>query len=177
VTANPAEPGLEREFEERLAESGTLAFRVAYAVLRSREDAEDVAQEAAVRAYRAFQSLRDRESFRAWIARIAWRIALDRRRSDRRRQPREQAVAEDAAHGRTVEDIAASRQVEERVWRAVDDLPENLRVVVVLGAIEGHGLGDVAGLLGVPVGTVKSRLHQARQRLLEKLKWAVSVTK
>ena len=60
---------------------------------------------------------------------------------------------------------------------AVDGLPEKLRVVVVLGALEGHGLGEVAGLLGVPVGTVKSRLHEARRRLLEKLKWAVSDTK
>lgn len=177
VSANLAEPDLEREFEERLLESGTLAFRVAYAVLRSREDAEDVAQEAAVRAYRGFRDLRDRESFRAWIARIAWRIALDRRRADSRRLPREQAVVVGAAPGRTVEDMAASRQVEERVWRAVDGLPEKLRVVVVLGALEGHGLGEVAGLLGVPVGTVKSRLHEARKRLLEKLKWAVSDSK
>jgi RNA polymerase sigma-70 factor (ECF subfamily) len=177
VSANRAEPDLEREFEERLAESGTLAFRVAYAVLRNRADAEDVAQEAAVRAYRGFRDLRDRESFRAWIARIAWRTALDLRRSDRRRQPREQAVVEDAAPGRTVEEIAASRQLEDRVWRAVDGLPEKLRVVVVLGALEGHGLEEVAGLLGVPLGTVKSRLHEARRRLLEKLKWAVNDTK
>jgi RNA polymerase sigma-70 factor (ECF subfamily) len=177
VSANLADPDLEREFEERLAESGTLAFRVAYAVLRNRADAEDVAQEAAVRAYRGFRDLRDQESFRAWIARIAWRIALDRRRSDSRRLPREQAVVEGAAPVRTVEDLAASRQLEERVWRAVDGLPEKLRVVVVLGAVEGHGLGEVAGLLGVPVGTVKSRLHEARRRLLEKLKWAVSDTK
>jgi RNA polymerase sigma-70 factor, ECF subfamily len=170
VSAKPAGPDSEREFEELLAESGTLAFRVAYGVLRSREDAEDVAQEAAVRAYRRFRDLRDREKFRAWIARIAWRIALDRRRSDRRRAPREQAALAEGGGGATVEDVAASRQLEQKLWRAVDSLPESLRLVVVLGALEGHGLRDVAEILGLPVGTVKSRLHQARQRLLEKLK-------
>ena len=70
---------LDREFEERLTEASTLAFRVAYGVLRQREDAEDVAQEAAVRAYRGFTSLRNRDQFRSWLVRIAWRLALDRR--------------------------------------------------------------------------------------------------
>ena len=76
------EGALEREFEERLAEASTLAFRVAYGVLRRREDAEDVAQEAAVRAYRSFASLRNRDRFRAWLIRIAWRLAIDRRRTE-----------------------------------------------------------------------------------------------
>ena len=67
--------GLEREFEARLAESATLAFRVAYAVLRHREDAEDVAQEAMAQAYRNFARLQDRRCFRAWLVRIAWRMA------------------------------------------------------------------------------------------------------
>ncbi len=72
---------LEDEFEQRLGDSSTLAFRVAYGVLRQREDAEDVAQEALVRAYRKLSSLRDRESFRAWLVRISWRLAIDRLRS------------------------------------------------------------------------------------------------
>jgi RNA polymerase sigma-70 factor (ECF subfamily) len=160
---------LDREFEQRLAEASTLAFRVAYSVLRSREDAEDVAQDAAVRAYRSFASLRDPGRFRAWLVRTAWRLAIDRRRGDRRRGAREQAVAALDAPSRTVEEIAASRQVEERVWRALDALPETLRLVTVLGAIEGHGMREVAALLGLPEGTVKSRLHRARQQLLETL--------
>ena len=81
---------LEREFEARLTESATLAFRVAYGVLRHTQDAEDVAQEAFVRAHRRFAQLRDRERFRAWLVRITWRLALDRRRGDRRRAVREE---------------------------------------------------------------------------------------
>src|SRR5258706_7166394 len=80
---------LDREFEARLVESSTLAFRVAYGVLRHRQDAEDVAQEAFVKAYRRFRDLRDRERFRAWLVRMTWRLALDRQRRDRRRAARE----------------------------------------------------------------------------------------
>src|SRR5262245_16923149 len=79
----------DREFETRLAEFSTLSFRVAYAVLRHREDAEDVAQEAMAKAYRHFRRLRERDRFRAWLVRITWRAALDRERSNRRRAIRE----------------------------------------------------------------------------------------
>ena len=68
---------LEHEFEARLLESSTLAFRVAFGVLRHREDAEDVAQEAFAKAYRSFRQLRDRDRFRAWLVRMTWRLALD----------------------------------------------------------------------------------------------------
>src|SRR2546421_197422 len=66
-----------REFEEHLAECGPLAYRVARGVLRNTADAEDVAQEALLRAYRKFDRLRDRNRFRAWLVRITFRLALD----------------------------------------------------------------------------------------------------
>jgi RNA polymerase sigma-70 factor (ECF subfamily) len=160
--------GLEREFEARLAESSTLAFRVAYSVLRQREDAEDVAQDAFAKAFRSFRQLRDRERFRAWLVRMTWRLALDRRRSDRRRLVREDRSA--------VADIVDATDAEgsERaahLWRAIDGLPEKLRIVVVLANIEGHGVKDVGQLLGIPDGTVKSRLFDARRQLKESLSW------
>src|ERR1044072_92580 len=80
---------LEREFEVRLTECSTLAFRVAFSVLRHREDAEDVAQEAFAKAYRSFRQLRNRDRFRAWLVRMTWRMALDCQRADRRRVRRE----------------------------------------------------------------------------------------
>src|SRR6266508_4201596 len=82
---------LEREFEARLVESSTLAFRVAFGVLRHRQDAEDVAQEAFVKAYRSFRQLRDRDRFRAWLVRMTWRLAIDRQRGDRRRAARDRS--------------------------------------------------------------------------------------
>jgi RNA polymerase sigma-70 factor, ECF subfamily len=161
---------LDREFEEHLAEASTLAFRVAYGVLRHREDAEDVAQEAAVRAFRRFASLRSRDRFRAWLVRIAWRLAIDRRKSERRRGVRELMASTDPPAHRNAEELAAQRQTADRVWQALEDLPEKLRIVVVLAAIEGHGVRVVADLLGLPEGTVKSRLHEARRRLVGRLR-------
>jgi RNA polymerase sigma factor (sigma-70 family) len=159
---------LEREFEDRLRESTTLAFRVAYGVLRNRQDAEDVAQEAFAKAHRKFRQLRDRDRFRAWLVRMTWRLAIDRWRADRRRTIREQSVEMPAVA--TTEEIAVSRERSARLYLAIDALPEKLRVVVVLAAIEGHDLREVARLLNVPEGTVKSRLFLARKGLAESLR-------
>ena len=160
--------GLEREFEVRLSESATLAFRVAFSVLRQREDAEDVAQEAFAKAYRSFAQLRDRARFRAWLVRMTWRLALDRQRSNRRRIVRE-SVSLDGP--RLALDSAAARERTEGLWMAIEALPEKLRLVIVLAAIEGHDIREVATLLGVPEGTVKSRLFLARKQLKERLAW------
>lgn len=160
--------GLEREFEDRLRESATLAFRVAYGVLRHRQDAEDVAQEAFAKAYRSFNQLRDRDRFRAWLMRMTWRLAIDRWRADRRRSVREQAG--ESADAPSTEDVALSRERAELLWQAIDALPEKLRIVVVLGAIEGHDIRAMARLLDLPEGTVKSRLYLARKGLAESLR-------
>jgi RNA polymerase sigma-70 factor, ECF subfamily len=158
-----------REFEARLADSAALAVRVAYGVLRQRQDAEDVAQEAFIRAHRAFASLRDREKFRAWLVRMTWRIALDWKRGQRRRTTREQIVAIASATFTDGEAEAIATDRSARLWAAIDVLPEKLRVVIVLAAIEGHGLKDVGALLDLPEGTVKSRLFDARKKLQELL--------
>ena len=164
---------LEQEFETRLRESSTLAFRVAFGVLRHRQDAEDVAQEALVRAYRAFARLRNRERFRAWLVRITWRLALDKRRGDSRRLVRETTSLQPCAPPAPDEVVAQERATQ--LWAAIDALPEKLRVVIVLANIEGHDINEVATLLDVPAGTVKSRLFDARQRLKEHLKWTLNV--
>jgi RNA polymerase sigma-70 factor (ECF subfamily) len=158
---------LEREFEACLVESSTLAFRVAYSVLRHREDAEDVAQEAFAKAYRNFRQLRDRGRFRAWLARMTWRLAIDRHRAAGRRQKLEQGVRDCGAAAAGVD--AAARDRADELWHAIDALPEKLRLVIVLASIEGHGVDEVAALLGLPKGTVKSRLFAARRRLREEL--------
>jgi RNA polymerase sigma-70 factor (ECF subfamily) len=137
VTVDPA---LAREFEARLVESSTLAFRVAFSVLRQREDAEDVAQEAFAKAYRSFNQLRDRDRFRAWLVRMTWRMALDRQRANRRRFARE-SLAGDMTRGGIVEASLQTRlelERAEQLWQAIDALPEKLRLVIVLAGIEGH---------------------------------------
>jgi len=160
---------LEQEFEDRLRESSTLAVRVAYSVLRQRQDAEDVAQEAFARAYRHFAGLRDPARFRGWIVRATWRLAIDRWRSDRRRHAREER-ANIAARVETAEELVDASRRAARLWEAIDALPEKLRIVIVLAAIEGHDVKEIGELLGIPAGTVKSRMFLARKALAEKLK-------
>jgi RNA polymerase sigma-70 factor, ECF subfamily len=174
--AETAAAELRREFEERLVECGPLAFRVARGVLRNSADAEDVAQEALLRAYRRFERLRDRNSFRAWLVRIAFRLALDRARSSNRREQRETLWARQHPTQST-EDVAASAESQAHLDRAVDELSPKLRLVLLLAAMEEHPLDDVAQMLGLPLGTVKSRLFKAKKQLAEKLQCHVKNTK
>ena len=197
---------LDREFEARLVESSTLAFRVAYGVLRHRQDAEDVAQDAFVKAYRSVRQLRDRDRFRAWLVRLTWRLAIDRQRGDRRRLAREhcQALSDVAPGGLgppkrgmgmpregglgppkrgtpeggspAADSELVARERAAHLWSAIDALPEKLRVVVILAGIEEHNLRKVARLLDLPEGTVKSRMFLARQRLKEQLQWTITDT-
>ncbi len=167
-----AQADARREFEERLSECGPLAYRVARGVLRNTADAEDVAQEALLRAYKSFERLRNRSRFRGWLVRISFRLALDRLRSARRREQRDQLWSQ-PAHLRppaTAEDIAVSNQFQGRLERALDELPEKLRLVLLLSAMDGYTIDEIAEMVGVPVGTVKSRIFIARKKLGEKLR-------
>jgi RNA polymerase sigma-70 factor (ECF subfamily) len=174
-----AQTARRREFEERLAECGPLAFRVARGVLRNDADAEDVAQEALLRAYGRFDGLRDAQRFRGWLVRIVFRLALDRARSAKRRELRETEWSQPRRRAAppTAEDLAASSEFQAHLDRALDALPEKLRLVLLLAAMEGHTLEEVAAMLGLPIGTVKSRLFVGRKKLAEKLQCYVTNTK
>jgi RNA polymerase sigma-70 factor (ECF subfamily) len=177
---------LAHEFEARLIESATLAVRVAYSVLRNREDAEDVAQEAFAKAHRSFNQLRDRDRFRAWLVRMTWRMALDRHRANRRRVARERHAhswspasaglppAQSGEHHSVEPDLQVGLEARERaehLWRAIDALSEKLRIVIVLAGIQEHDIKEVAALLDLPEGTIKSRLFAARKQLKDTLSW------
>ena len=161
-----------REFEARLAECGPLAYRVAQGVLRNSADAEDIAQEALLRAFRKFEDLRDPARFRAWLVRITFRLALDRWRSARRRERRETdwSLPEQRPAPPNAEEIAATNEFQARLDRALGELPDKLRLVLLLSAIQGYTLEEVSGMLSIPMGTVKSRLFFARKQLAEKLR-------
>jgi RNA polymerase sigma-70 factor, ECF subfamily len=166
-----AQTDTRREFELRLAECGPLAYRVARGVLRNTADAEDVAQEALLRAYRQFERLRDRTRFRAWLVRIAFRLALDRLRSGKRREERDTLWSQPEHQPRpaNAEDLAASNEFQAHLDGALAELPEKLRLVLLLAAMEGHTIDEIAATLSIPIGTVKSRIFLARRQLAEKL--------
>ena len=166
------EESLAREFERRLADCPKLAYCVALGVMHNTAEAEDVAQEAMLRAYRNFHRLRYRERFRGWLVRATFRLALDRIRSKRRRERHEDDAIRAAINAQTeasVENVVVSREFERQLAQALDALPDKLRIVMVLAAIEGYNTREVAKLAGLPEGTVKSRLFLARKKLAESL--------
>ncbi|MGA2810695.1 MAG: RNA polymerase sigma factor [Candidatus Acidiferrum sp.] len=157
-------------FSAQVAENQRRVFHIAYGVLGNRADAEDVAQEAFLRAYQKFPSLRESGSFRAWVNRIAFRLALNRQRGTRRRLVRDERwkasgpgdVSDEARN-------AEQRLLVDRLRNEIAGLPEKFRQVLQLSVVEEMDAGDVGLVLGIPAGTVRSRLHAARKLLLEKM--------
>ena len=163
----------EREagFAARVAENQRRVFHIAYGILGNRADAEDVSQETFLRAYQKLSSLRESEKFRAWVNRISFRLALNRQRGGRRRLTRETAWH---THG-TGEPVNGLQNAEERVLlerlrNEIEGLPEKLRRALQLSIVEDMDAADVGVVLGIPAGTVRSRLHAARKLLLEAMK-------
>jgi RNA polymerase sigma-70 factor (ECF subfamily) len=159
------------EFAARVDENQRRVFQIAYGVLGNAADAEEVAQEAFLQAYRKFSSLREAQKFRAWVNRIAFRLALNHQRGERRRLARETSWHM-AGPGETVDEArnAEERALLERLRSKIEGLPEKFRRVLQLSLAEEMDAADVGAVLGIPAGTVRSRLHTARKLLLEVMK-------
>ena len=104
--------------------------------------------------------------------RISFRLALDRLRSAKRREQRDAlwAMPERLPPVATAEEIAASKQFQGHLDRALEELPEKLRLVLLLSAMDGYTIEEISSMMGVPLGTVKSRIFIARKKLAEKLR-------
>jgi RNA polymerase sigma-70 factor (ECF subfamily) len=163
-------------FGELVDRHREAVFRAALAALRDPAEADDVAQDAFLLAYRKLRSFRGESSFRTWILTIAWRTALRRRRGWRVwRQhfapaPRGTADAQAPVDFRpNPETAAAQAELAAHVQRLVGALPARLRDPLLLLATGDHGYEEMSSLLGVPVGTLKWRVSEARRQLKEKL--------
>jgi RNA polymerase sigma-70 factor (ECF subfamily) len=141
-----------------------FVFQVAFAVLRHVQDSEDVVQETFLRVHRSGEHLR-MESERAFLATTAWRLAVDKRR----RQKRDVEVAELASAAPGPEREAVAGDLKAAVTRLIDGLPEELRQPLVLSGIERMSSKEIGVLMGIPDGTVRSRIMKARQLLRERL--------
>jgi RNA polymerase sigma-70 factor (ECF subfamily) len=138
---------------------------------RDRDDAEDLVQETFVHAYKAFASFRNGSNFKAWLFRICVNLYVDSYRS-RRRAPvmmplldSDQDFADEAAPIPSPEQAVLGAIVDEELETALNDLPEAFRAVVLLADMEGLSYDEVAATIGVPVGTVRSRLFRGRTQL------------
>jgi len=167
--------GDEKAFMVLVRRYETAIFRLAMALLGHREDAEDATQDTFVLAFRRLQTLRDESSFPLWLRKLAIRICL----RYRRRRIVEQNFVEPLSDERESEilfrtDLDPKSEVEkselrELVRRAVSELPEPFQVVIVLYHMDGLSYDEIAKVLGVPIGTVRSRLARAREMLRTKL--------
>lgn len=154
------------DFTEFVRRHSRLVFRVAYAVLRNSHDAEDVVQEVFLKLYRsnAWGGVRDEK---AYLARSAWRAAVDHLPKGERVELADESELP-SAHP-SPEQAALDADFQQKVHRLIDRLPEELRQPLALSTIQELTSGEVAEVLGIPEGTVRTRVLRARQLLREKL--------
>ncbi|MCS7223528.1 MAG: sigma-70 family RNA polymerase sigma factor [Armatimonadetes bacterium] len=146
-----------------------FCYRLAYHLLRSREDAEDAAQDALLQVYRSLSSFRGESSFRTWL----YRIVINCCRAKMRRSSPLTQVANEEGNGEQelVEqpDLDRMEKADALNW-ALNQLSEELRTVFILREVEGLTYSEISQTLGIPIGTVESRLHRARKTLRDLLK-------
>src|SRR5713226_3168083 len=157
------------DFEQLMRATYRLVYQVVYAVLANPADAEEVTQDAFLRAYQKFSSLRDPQKFRAWVARMSWRLALNRRRANFRALRRDEAWFRSRSAPNDPEAEASAREFESRVQEHIACLPEKLRSALLLSVVRGLDARTVGMILKVPEATVRSRVYLARRQLLKTL--------
>lgn len=131
-----------------------MMYRVAWSILRNNADCEDALQEAALKAWEKRGHLRNEAYFRTWITRILINACYDTQRKRRRVIPLDE-----------VAERAAAASPDPTLTLALEALPEKLRLPLTLHYLEGFSVEEIARILRIPAGTVKSRLHQARSQL------------
>ena len=148
-------------------------------LLRDPAEAEDVAQEAFVKAYRALGSFRGDSAFYTWLYRIAVNTARNAIASRQRRpvdyeaelsESEQSNLASRLRHTDTPEATALSEEIRETVNEAIERLPEDLRTAIVLREVEGLSYEEIAAAMDCPVGTVRSRIFRAREAIDRALK-------
>lgn len=169
-----AKEGNIEAFEQLIARHTTMIFRVAANIVGSREDAEDVVQEAFLKAFQHLRQFEERARFSTWLTRIAVNAALMKLRVARR-TPLLSMDAESEEHtslGKMIADwkpnpeqLYNRKQLKEILQQALAALPEGYRMVFLLRDVEGVSIADTAELLGLSVTNVKTRLGRARQKL------------
>ena len=167
-----ARAGSQEAFGELVALHERVVLRTAMAALGVREDAEDVAQEAFVLAWQHLPNFRGDAAFRTWVLTIAWRRALDRRRTRQRwwqrlRQPADSAqsdaVSDLPSAGADPERLTVDADLLRRAQQHIRQLSPKLRDTLLLACSGEHTYDEIAAILRIPLGTVKWRVAEARR--------------
>jgi RNA polymerase sigma-70 factor, ECF subfamily len=157
----------EQQFAALVTRQSRFVFRVAYAVLRNSHDAEDVVQEVFLKLYRCGRWDKIEEE-RAYLSRVTWRIAIDR--LPKAGRDHAELDAQSPSHDETPEQAALHSNWAAVVHRLMGALPEELRQPLALSAVDDLKSFEIAQILGIPEGTVRTRLMKAREVLKEKLR-------
>ena len=150
-------------------------YAVALRMCANREDAQDCLQEAMLRVYRAIGSFKGQSTFSTWVYRITMNTCLDELRRKKNRQNTSLDNLLDmgwapADENNVPEQQAIRAETRRRLHAAIRELPEDMRAAVVLRDIQGFSYDEIARMLEINVGTIKSRISRGREKLREKLK-------
>jgi RNA polymerase sigma-70 factor, ECF subfamily len=170
------------KFSELAMEYMPSLYTAALRMTRNPADAEDLVQETYLKAYRAFGGFTEGTNLKAWLYRILTNTYINAYRAKKRRPEqsdiddlenfylyRRLGGLEGASAGRSAEDEVLDHFTETEVKEAIEALPEQFRMAVLLGDVEGFSYKEIAEILDVPIGTVMSRLHRGRRALQKRL--------
>jgi RNA polymerase sigma-70 factor (ECF subfamily) len=161
-------------FEQLFHKHHKRIYNVAYRITNSREDAQDLTQDIFLKAYQNMGKFKFKSEFSTWLYRLAVNTCLD---EIRRKKPSNVISITDSSSdealsqtdGYTPEDHAIKKDRERQIWKAINTLKEKERAIIVLKDIEGLSYKEIAEVFKCSLGRVKSRLHEARQKLKEAL--------
>ena len=161
--------------ETLVADYSRMVFRIAYSILRNHHDAEDAAQECFLRVWKHKDRLHEVSNAKTWLARIAWTTALDKRRVSSKTLSLHDADAgeslmESLADGTpTADEQLVNRQNQQLLQRLIAALPDDLGQTVELSTVQELNSAEIAEVMKIPEGSVRTRLFRARKHLKEKL--------
>lgn len=138
-------------------------YHLAYRTLKDAEEARDITQESFLRAYRSLRGFRPSSKFSTWIFAIAYHACCDRLKRLRRQSGDELPERADSAPG--PEHVVIALDQAQRLRDAIDSLPEKYRTVITLYHLQGQQYDEIARVLGLPMGTVKTHLFRAKEQL------------
>ncbi len=177
--ATRAADGDQAAFRTLVDKTHATSYRLALRMLSNPAEAEDVVQETFVRTWQSLGKLRDKRATLAFICRITRNVATDklRKRGRRRIESLDAQIGDGigalvdsiADDGPAPDELVSSAQVQVAVRAVVDQLKDKHRMVLLLREVDGMSYDEISTVLGVPVGTVESRLHRARKELAQKL--------
>ena len=156
----------DEQFDELVGRQSRFMFQVAFSLLRNQQDAEDAVQEAFLKLYRGEAWLR-MDNEKGFLARTVWRVALDHlpRAAERTLDVSEMELAASGGAGVSPEQSAVDKNERAVLRRLIDGLPEELRQPLVLSSVEEMTSREVAEAMGIPEGTVRTRVMRARAEL------------